>query len=165
MSTTMKLVTEDGEERIITLSALRHRLKDEESYLQALEDLLRSPGANVELRDGTRARVTDDTADVAVVQRGLLLRAFDVNLIMHVGIPAYATVDAASRSEAAEIVSEVLAQRSPPPPGFRVEVSNDDLEALNSTIEFSLPDRPQFLRPTHVQIEDVRERLLLGRPT
>ena len=165
MSTTVKLVTSDGEERIVTLSGLRHHLENEEANLKALTDLLRDGRASVTLRNGVTAMVTKENVSNGAPQHALPLREFDVNVSMLVPIPAYARCRANSPSEAAEITAEVLGGERKPPLGFRVEISQEDIEALISTIDASLPTDPQWIQSHHVQVTHVDESLLLGTST
>lgn len=165
MSTTVKLVTLDGDERTVTLSGLRQHLESEEANLACLTALMREGFAEVVLGNGVAAVVTAENVSGRPAQLGLPIRLFDVSVSMLVPLPAYARCPANSSAEAAEITAEVLGGDRLPPSGFRVEVSQDDLEALVSTIQVSLPTDPQWIQPHHVQVTNVAESLMLGAPS
>ena len=65
MSTTVKLITVDGEERIVMLPALRHQLESLEASVAASSALMRDDRAQVMLNNGVPALVTLVTNQIA----------------------------------------------------------------------------------------------------
>ena len=140
MATLLKIIGPRGE-WLSTLNDLRGRVANAGDYADALDRLLESREATVELKNGETATIVfaDESSPPLPPRRALFVPRHDYEAVVKLRLQLNAHIEcsASSRQEAGYLIDRVLRRREKAPGGFRMFMDAQDVEVLARQLDAS----------------------------
>jgi hypothetical protein len=151
-----------GETLEVTMLTLFGMLADEDSHFDVVSRLNRETRITVELKDGPAQIWRTSTTSLPIPRPAqallpLSLSDFTASAQLHFAIPARVHCTAGSPAEAAEAIRAALMGQRGTPPGFKIEINQDDVEAFFTSLDIG-----SYAAVEGVTIHGVDPRILIG---